>query len=115
MTISENHQQVSTDDAVTARLESWSSTDESIGEVREVEMLRAMKERGDLRLIEQDAELHAHRIRVAELEAEVAELRIRLQKTRESAASLRAELHVLTARSLTARVVAKLRSLLRRR
>lgn len=93
MTVTPKHEEVSAGDAVTERLESWRVTDRSFGDVRAVEMLQAMKERADLLVMEQAAELEAYRLRSTELETELAELRIRLQKTRESADALRAELH----------------------
>lgn len=104
-------------DAVTEQLAEWARQDAAVGLRRERDMVQALREQAEMRLIEQGDELHESRLRVAELEAFALDLRIRLTEQEEIVTALRSELAAEYATRRTtplARVRARVRALLGR-
>lgn len=82
----------STDDVVAARLARWAEQDAALGLVREVAVMRSLKEQAELQLIQQGTEFHRSKERVVELELFATDGRIRITELEEVVTALRAEM-----------------------
>jgi len=102
----------SSDAVITAQLAEWALQDAALGLRRERDVVQALKEQAEMRLIQQSTEFHEAKERIVELETFALDLQIRLTEQEEVVAALRAELdaHYAVPPTRAAAVVAKLRA-----
>jgi hypothetical protein len=106
----------SSDAAITAQLAEWALQDAALGLRRERDVVQALKEQAEMRLIQQSTEFHEAKERIVELEVFALDLQIRLTEQEEVVAALRAELdaHYAVPATLPAKAIAKVRAVLSR-
>jgi hypothetical protein len=106
----------SSDAVISAQLAEWALRDAAVGLRRERDVVQALKEQAEMRLIQQSTEFHEAKERIVELEAFALDLQIRLTEQEEVVAALRAELDAQYAAPVTrsAALVARARAALAR-